>query len=120
MTKAILFSHPGDFTPVCTTELGEVARRAPDFQKRGVKLIGISANGLEDHHAWVKDINEYGSKFGHTDVRFPIVCALGILSRALDFPFHRLRMAIGKFPPCMTCWIIRMPPIGTPRASPSL
>ncbi|EKM80368.1 hypothetical protein AGABI1DRAFT_73502 [Agaricus bisporus var. burnettii JB137-S8] len=70
---AILFSHPGDFTPVCTTELGEVARRAPDFQKRGVKLIGISANGLEDHHAWVKDINEYGSKFGHTDVRFPII-----------------------------------------------
>jgi alkyl hydroperoxide reductase subunit AhpC len=72
--QAILFSHPGDFTPVCTTELGEVARRTPDFEQRGVKLIGISANGLDDHHAWVKDINEYGSKFGHTDVQFPIVC----------------------------------------------
>ncbi|KAI0643728.1 cysteine peroxiredoxin [Trametes meyenii] len=66
---AILFSHPGDFTPVCTTELAEVARRAPDFEKRGVKLIGISANGLEDHHKWVEDINEWGS----TSVQYPII-----------------------------------------------
>ncbi|KAG5637841.1 hypothetical protein H0H81_003046 [Sphagnurus paluster] len=70
---AILFSHPGDFTPVCTTELGEVARRAPDFAQRGVKVIGISANGLEEHHKWVQDINEYGGKFGPTDVQFPII-----------------------------------------------
>ncbi|KAF8591462.1 cysteine peroxiredoxin [Ramaria rubella] len=70
---AVLFSHPGDFTPVCTTELGEVARRAPDFAKRNVKVIGISANGLEDHHAWVKDINEFGGKVGPTDVQFPII-----------------------------------------------
>ncbi|KAI0676791.1 cysteine peroxiredoxin [Trametes maxima] len=66
---AILFSHPGDFTPVCTTELAEVARRAPDFEKRNVKLIGISANGLEDHHKWVEDINEWGS----TSVQYPII-----------------------------------------------
>lgn len=71
--QVVLFSHPGDFTPVCTTELGEVARRAKDFAKRNVKVIGISANGLEDHHAWVKDINEYGGKVGPTDVQFPIV-----------------------------------------------
>ncbi|KAG6872756.1 hypothetical protein C0995_006958 [Termitomyces sp. Mi166 len=70
---AVLFSHPGDFTPVCTTELGEVARRALDFEKRGVKVIGISANGLEDHHKWIQDINEYGGKVGPTDVQFPIV-----------------------------------------------
>jgi len=70
---AILFSHPGDFTPVCTTELGEVARRADDFAKRNVKVIGISANGLDDHHAWVQDINEYGAKYGPTEVRFPII-----------------------------------------------
>ncbi|KAF9226461.1 1-Cys peroxiredoxin [Gyrodon lividus] len=70
---AVLFSHPGDFTPVCTTELGEVARRADDFAKRNVKVIGISANGLEDHKAWVQDINEYGSKYGPTDVKFPII-----------------------------------------------
>ncbi|KAF8530427.1 cysteine peroxiredoxin [Hysterangium stoloniferum] len=70
---AILFSHPGDFTPVCTTELGEVARRAPDFAKRNVKVIGISANNLNDHHSWIQDINEYGGKVGPTDVQFPII-----------------------------------------------
>ncbi|KIJ39496.1 hypothetical protein M422DRAFT_230739 [Sphaerobolus stellatus SS14] len=70
---AILFSHPGDFTPVCTTELGEVARRDEDFKKRNVKVIGISANGLEDHNKWVKDINDYGSKSSPTDVQFPII-----------------------------------------------
>ncbi|KAG0709535.1 1-Cys peroxiredoxin [Suillus ampliporus] len=69
---AILFSHPGDFTPVCTTELGEVARRADDFAKRNVKLIGISANGLKDHNKWVEDISDFGAKFGPTNVQFPI------------------------------------------------
>lgn len=74
ITQAVLFSHPGDFTPVCTTELGEVARRAPDFAKRNVKVIGISANNLKDHHSWVQDINEYGSsKVAPTNVQFPIV-----------------------------------------------
>lgn len=72
---AVLFSHPGDFTPVCTTELGEVARRQPDFEKRGVKVIGISANDLKSHNDWVKDINDFGAKtVGPTDVQFPIVC----------------------------------------------
>ncbi|CAG8696741.1 12214_t:CDS:2 [Acaulospora colombiana] len=70
---AILFSHPADFTPVCTTELGEVARRAPDFAARGVKLIGLSANGLESHQEWIKDINKVGASIGPTDVQFPII-----------------------------------------------
>ncbi|KAG2135925.1 thioredoxin-like protein [Suillus bovinus] len=65
---AILFSHPGDFTPVCTTELGEVARRASDFAKRDVKVIGISANGLQDHHKWVEDISDFGAKYGPTNI----------------------------------------------------
>ncbi|KAJ3558663.1 hypothetical protein NM688_g796 [Phlebia brevispora] len=70
---AVLFSHPGDFTPVCTTELAEVARRAPDFAKRNVKVIGISANGLEDHVKWAKDIEEWGAQFAPTTVDFPII-----------------------------------------------
>ena len=58
-----------------------VTCRAPDFEKRGVKLIGISANGLNDHEKWIQDINEYGSKFAPTNVNFPIVCGLGRLRR---------------------------------------
>ena len=55
---AVLFSHPKDFTPVCTTELGYMARIKPEFDKRGVKIIGISVDPVEDHHRWVKDIEE--------------------------------------------------------------
>ncbi|KAI0254228.1 1-Cys peroxiredoxin [Lactifluus subvellereus] len=66
---AILFSHPDDFTPVCTTELAEVSRRAADFERRNVKVIGLSANGLESHHKWILDINEWGK----TDLQFPII-----------------------------------------------
>lgn len=73
----VLFSHPADFTPVCTTELGEVARRQPDFEKRGVKVIGLSANGLESHEKWITDINDFGNKVtapnDNTDVQFPII-----------------------------------------------
>lgn len=66
---AILFSHPDDFTPVCTTELGAFAKLQPEFEKRNTKLIGLSANGTESHKAWIKDIDEItGSKLS-----FPIV-----------------------------------------------
>lgn len=54
---------------VCTTELGEVARRAKDFEARNVKVIGLSANGLDSHEKWIKDIDEVGK----TSVQFPIV-----------------------------------------------
>jgi alkyl hydroperoxide reductase subunit AhpC len=54
----VLFSHPKDFTPVCTTELGRVAKLKPELDKRGVRVVGVSVDGLADHRAWASDIEE--------------------------------------------------------------
>src|SRR6516225_423098 len=54
----VLFSHPKDFTPICTTELGYMARIKPEFDRRGVKIIGLSVDSTGDHEAWSKDIEE--------------------------------------------------------------
>ncbi|PKP38853.1 MAG: peroxiredoxin [Bacteroidetes bacterium HGW-Bacteroidetes-15] len=65
----ILFSHPADFTPVCTTELGATAKLKNEFEKRNVKVAALSVDSLESHHEWIKDINETQQ----TEVNFPII-----------------------------------------------
>lgn len=65
----ILFSHPADFTPVCTTELGSAAKLKPEFEKRGVKVIALSVDPVASHLKWISDINETQN----TEVNFPII-----------------------------------------------
>jgi thioredoxin-dependent peroxiredoxin len=65
----VLFSHPADYTPVCTTELGAVAKLKSEFDKRNVKVLALSVDGLADHKQWIKDINETQ----HTTVNFPLI-----------------------------------------------
>ncbi len=66
---AVLFSHPKDFTPVCTTELGEVARLKDEFDKRNVKVFGLSVNPVNSHMSWLKDIEETQN----CEMNFPVI-----------------------------------------------
>lgn len=63
------FSHPADFTPVCTTEMGRTAQLASEFEKRNVKPLGLSTDSVGEHNKWIPDVNETQ----HTDLQFPIV-----------------------------------------------
>ncbi|KMK68715.1 peroxiredoxin [Puniceibacterium sp. IMCC21224] len=78
---AILFSHPKDFTPVCTTEFSAVAQLADEWEKRGTKVIGISVDGVEDHKKWKGDIE----KVAGTKAGFPIIADDGLaVAKAFD------------------------------------
>lgn len=78
---AILFSHPKDFTPVCTTEFGVVAQLADEWAKRGTKVIGVSVDGVEDHKKWKGDIE----KVAGTPAEFPIIADDGLeVAKAFD------------------------------------
>ncbi|XP_066537843.1 peroxiredoxin-6-like [Hoplias malabaricus] len=69
----ILFSHPRDYTPVCTTELGRAATLCPEFTKRNVKMIALSVDSIEEHHGWSKDILAYNNDESVTEFPFPII-----------------------------------------------
>lgn len=78
---AVLFSHPKNFTPVCTTELGFTAKLKPEFDKRGVKVLGLSVDKLEDHAGWAKDIEETQG----TALNFPLLAdTTGEVARKYD------------------------------------
>jgi len=78
---AVVFSHPKDFTPVCTTEFGAVAQLADEWEKRGTKVLGVSVDGVEDHQKWKGDIES----FGGAKASFPIVADDGLeFAKAFD------------------------------------
>ncbi|WP_116598290.1 peroxiredoxin [Primorskyibacter marinus] len=92
---AILFSHPKDFTPVCTTEFGAVAQLAEEWEKRGTKVIGVSVDGVEEHKGWKKDIE----KVAGTDAGFPIIADEGLeVSKAFDMLPAEAYMPDGRTP----------------------
>ncbi len=93
----VLFSHPADFTPVCTTELGATAKLQPEWSTRGVKVIGLSVDSAEDHERWIADINETQ----HTQVNFPIIAdtdrRVSMLFGMLDATtFHHEATSLGE------------------------
>ncbi|MEM6311946.1 MAG: peroxiredoxin [Pseudomonadota bacterium] len=92
---AILFSHPKDFTPVCTTEFGAVAQLKDEWEKRGTKVIGVSVDGVEDHKKWKGDIE----KVGGAPATFPIIADDGLeVSKAFDMLPAEAYMPDGRTP----------------------
>src|SRR5690348_12916433 len=85
---AVLFSHPRNFTPVCTTELGYMAKIKPQFDRRGVKIIGLSVDPIENHERWAKDIEEtQGAAVNYpiiADANFEVAKAYGMLPADVD------------------------------------
>ena len=92
----VFFSHPADFTPVCTTEFGATAKLEHEWRKRGVKVIGLSVDGTDDHERWISDINETQ----HTRVNFPIIAdkdrRVSMLFGMLDATTFRHGSSLGE------------------------
>ncbi|HXE67011.1 MAG TPA: peroxiredoxin [Rhodanobacteraceae bacterium] len=80
----VFFSHPKDFTPICTTELGAFARRQGEFEERGVKILGLSVDPVEDHMRWAKDIADVGG----AEVNYPILADPDLEVARLYGMFH--------------------------------
>ena len=92
---AILFSHPKDFTPVCTTEFGAVAQLADEWTARNTKVMGVSVDGVQDHAGWIKDIESVGG----ADVGFPIVADEALeVSKAYDMLPSEAYLPDGRTP----------------------
>lgn len=92
---AILFSHPKDFTPVCTTEFGAVAQLKDEWERRGTKVIGVSVDGVEDHKKWKNDIEHVGG----ANPGFPIIADDGLaVSKAFDMLPAEAYMPDGRTP----------------------
>ncbi len=91
---AVLFSHPKDFTPVCTTELGYMARIQPEFEKRNTKIIGLSIDPLEEHQEWLKDVEAVGG----AKVTYPLIAdtSLGIAKLYNMFPADETGTSEGR------------------------
>ncbi|XP_076151475.1 peroxiredoxin-6-like [Alosa pseudoharengus] len=87
----ILFSHPRDYTPVCTTELGRAAKLSEEFKKRGVKMIALSVDCVEDHREWIKDIIAYNDEEPGYTLPYPIIAD----------PNRHLALALGMLDPDM-------------------
>lgn len=85
----ILFSHPEDYTPVCTTELAALAKHEPEFTRRHVKLIGLSANSIESHDGWINDIAEIAG----CPLTFPVI---GDKDRLIAYTYD---MSVASFLP---------------------
>ena len=92
----VFFSHPADFTPVCTTEFGATAKLQPEWSRRGAKVIGLSVDSAEDHERWIADINETQ----HTQVNFPIIAdkdrRVSMLFGMLDTTTFRHGRSLGE------------------------
>ncbi|MEZ5911248.1 MAG: peroxiredoxin [Paracoccaceae bacterium] len=92
---AVLFSHPKDFTPVCTTEFGAVAQLAGEFAKRNTKVMGVSVDSVEEHHKWKGDIEAYAG----TPARFPIIDDTSLsVAKAYDMLPTEAYLADGRTP----------------------